>query len=282
MKNKISILIASSLLSTSLCAIEWGMSTGIQDFVVQNIVDDNANDGISAGDSHTAGVSIGMYLNHTNQYGVNFALKGETFIDHDTDHLDPDHIPVWFKFSLGANGPIIKINDNNSFKWHIFMDNMQNTVSCVERRIRQNYGVGYNFNGAGFTLDAKLYAGFYYIELDDDTPVNRGYTRQETDDGEAANMFEVVMSYKLSEKWFMEGSFKNYQSNAGFEKLETDYSALVTYQNDWFGEGSSLNLSAEYNKYDLSRFYRPSVGVAIVPFDNDMLVQAYVTIPFND
>jgi hypothetical protein len=285
MKKRLSVLVASLLLSSSVSALEWGMSAGMHDFVVQDIVNDTAADGISAGDSHTLGVNVGVYLNHTNDYGVNFLAKGEAFLDHDKDELDPDHIPVWFKFLIGANGPMITMNENHSFKWYVEMDNRQNTVSCIEREIRQNYGVGYEFKSGGFKFDINGYLGFYYIELDDDTPVARGYTRMQTDDGEAANMLEIAMRYEFDKHWVIDARVKDYNTNAGYTKLETDYIALVSYKSDWWGEGTSLNLNIEYNKYDFSRFTldNPATeGRPIVPFDNDMLVQAYVTIPFGD
>ena len=282
MNNRLVIVTASLMLSSALSAQEWGISAGMHDFVVQNIVNDHPKDGISSGDSHTLGLNVGMYFNHTNDYDVNFSAKGEAFLDYDKDDLDPDHIPVWFKFVLGANGPMITFNDNHSFKWYVVMDNKQNTVSCIEREIRQNYGVGYDLKAGGFTLDLNMYLGFYYIEIDDDTPVNRGYSREQTDDGEASHMFELAMSYEFNKHWYVEGSYKNYSTNAGSQRLETDYIALLSYKSDWWGKGTSLNLNVEYNDYDFSRFTDASVGVPILPFDNDLLVQAYVTIPFND
>jgi hypothetical protein len=285
MKYRVSLLVSLLLLSSSASALEWGMSTGVQDFVVQDIVNDDPNDGISAGDSHTLGVSIGMYLNHTNKYGVDFFARGEAFVDYDTDHLDPDHIPIWFKFAVGANGSMIKLNENSSFKWYVVLDNKQNTVSCIEREIHQYYGLGYELQSGGFTLDLNAYLGFYYIELDDDTPVNRGYTRAQTDDGEASHLLEATISYEFNKSWFIKGTFKNYRANAKSQKLESDYIALLSYKSDWWGQGSSLNLNVEYNNYDFSRFTlynADTLGRPIVPFDNDMLIQAYIKIPFSN
>jgi len=283
--NKLATLLSLLLMSSSASALEWGVTTGVQNFVVLDVVNDYYADGLNAGDSYTPGVSIGMYLKHTNEYGINFLARGEAFVDYDTDHLDPDHIPVWFKFVVGVNGPMITLNANHSFRWYVVMDNKQNTVSCIEREVRQNYGVGYDLKVGGFSLDLNAYLGFYYIELDDDTPVNRGYTRAQTDDGEASHLLEAVLSYRLNKNWSIRGSYKNYRANAGSEKLETDYAALMSYESDWWGEGSSLNLNIEYNDYDFSRFSidnSDTLGRPIVPFENDMLIQAYLTIPFND
>jgi len=104
--------------STSLNAYEWGMTAGAHDFVVQGIVDDTAADSISAGDSHTLGVNVGVYIDHTTDSGIYIGAKAEAFLDHDKDELDPDHIPLWFKFMVDVNGPMIKFNENHMFKWH--------------------------------------------------------------------------------------------------------------------------------------------------------------------
>ena len=284
MKNiiKSSAVTAMLLLgsTSTLSAVDWGMIAGAHDFVVQDITNDTNADGISSGDSHTLGLNVGMYVDHTTDYGIYMGAKVEAFLDHDKDELDPDHVPVWFKFLIDVNGPMIKFNDNHMFKWYVLVDNKQNTVSCIEREVRQNFGVGYDFNAGGFKLDLNAYAGFYYIEIDDDTPLHRGYTRQQTDDGEASNLLEIEMSYDIAKHWYVYGGVRHYSANAGFEKLETDYQAVLSYKTDWWGKGTSLNLNVEYNDYDLSRFQVQTLP--ILPFDKDVLVQAYVTIPFQD
>ena len=280
--KKTLLLISTLLMSHSLSAFDIDLSAGAHDFVVSNISNDTPNDGISAGTSHTLGLNIGIIANHTTPSNIHLMAKAEAFWDRDKDHLDPDHIPIWFNFIISADGPMYTINIYNHFKWYVLMDNKQNTVSCIERQVRQHVGAGYEFNYNGFTFDTNVYMGFYYIEMDDDTPVARGYTRQDTDDGEASNIFELKMAYKLNKNFTLSGYAKQYSANARLQHLERDYELLVRYKNlDFLAKNSSLNFEIKHSKYNLDRFFRDPPGIAILPFDNDTLIQASVTLPLK-
>jgi len=254
----------------------------VHDFVVADIVNDSPDDGIKSGTSHTLGLNIGLIARHTTSSDIHFLAKAEVFLDRDKDHLDSDHIPVWFAFSFDVYGDMYRIDEQNQFKWYVAMDNKQNTVSCIERQVRQHVGVGYEFNSDAFTFDVNAYAGFYYIEFDDDTPVARGYTRQDTDDGEASNVFEIKIKYDFSKNFACSGYAKQYSANTGMENLERDYEILMVYKNASFLlEHSRLNFEIKHAKYSLERFFKNPPGIPILPFDNDTLFQASVTIPLN-
>ena len=282
-KFVVSIALAFGIFTSTLQAVEYNLSVGLHDFVVSDIKNDVAADGIDSGTSHTLGINTAIYVKHTTPSGIKMLAKAEAFLDRDKDHLDADHYPVWFDFLITLDGKIYKINDNNSITWHVLMDNKQNTVSCIEREVRQHIGAGYEYTKGGLRLEASGYVGFYYIEIDDDTPSARGYTRQDTDDGEASNVFSLEGDYKFNADWSLSGYARNYAANAGFETLEKDYELRLTYAGavDTFGKGSTLNLKIKHSAYDFGRFYRPSVGVPILPFDNDTLIQAYVTVPLH-
>ncbi len=282
MKKKLSFFASALLLSGSLFAFDVDMSVGAHDFVVSDIVDDTPKDGISSGTSHTLGVNIGIIARHTTPSKINFLAKAEAFLDNDNDHLDPDHIPVWFVFLFEADGNLYDVNENNRFKWYVLMDNKQNTVSCIEREVRQHVGIGYEFATQRVKLDLNAYLGFYYIEFDDDTPVARGYTRQDTDDGEASNVFELKMAYDFTKNFSLSAYAKQYSANTGMENLETDYELLAVYKNAPFlVENSSLNFEIKHSRYNLDRFFKNPPGIAILPFDNDTLIQASVSIPLD-
>lgn len=222
-----------------------------------------------------------MYVKNTTASNINIFAKFEAFLDYDKDHLDPDHIPVWFDGLIDIDGAIYSINDKNLLKWYVVFDNKQNTVSCIEREIRQHVGLGYEYKNDTFSLATNAYLGFYYIEMDDDTPVNRGYTRQDSDDGEASNAIEVELKYTINKEWSLYLKAKRYMANAGFATLEDNLESLVTYKTDFLTQNSSLNLKVKYVKYDLDRFYRDPPGVPILPFDNETLIQAYYSMPIE-
>ncbi len=282
MNKKLSLLATAFLLGNLLHAFDVDMSVGMHDFVVSNIVNDTPDDGIKSGTSHTVGLNIGIVAKHTTPSDINFLAKAEAFWDNDRDHLDPDHIPVWFAFLFEVDGKIYKMNENNQFKWYVLMDNKQNTVSCIEREVRQHVGVGYELVRERLRFDLNAYLGFYYIEFDDDTPVARGYTRQDTDDGEASNVFEVKLAYDFTNSFSISGYAKQYSANTGTESLERDYSLLLVYKNAPFlAEKSRLNFEIKHVRYNLDRFFRNPPGIPIVPFDNDTLIQANAIIPLN-
>jgi len=268
---------------TPLQAVEYDVSIGLHDFVVSDINNDNVNDGIDAGTSHTLGINSAVYVRHTTASGIKMLAKAEAFLDRDKDHLDPDHIPVWFDFLVSIDGKIAKINENSDFTWHLLMDNKQNTVSCIEREVRQHIGAGYAYHKGGLELEASGYFGFYYIEIDDDTPSARGYTRQDTDDGEASNIISLEGSYQFNSVFSLSVYMRNYAANTGFEDLEQNYEIHLVYKGvqESFGEGSSLNFKIKHSAYNFDRFYRADIGVPILPFDNDTLIQAYVTVPLQ-
>ncbi len=281
-RNKLSLVLSSILLSSIVSAVDFEASVGVHDFMVTDIKNDVAADGISSGTSHTLGVNAAIYVKHQTKNDIKFLAKAEAFLDRDKDHLDPDHIPIWFDFLLDINGPIYTINENNSFKWYILMDNRQNTVSCIEREVRQHFGAGYEYKNGGFSVDFNAYAGFYYIEIDDDTPGARDYSRQDTDDGEASNVLEVEAQYDFNKNWSLYANVKRYAANTGMENLEDNVEALLTYKgNEFLSDGATLNFKVKYVQYNFDRFYRSDIGVPILPFDNDTLIQAYVTLPIS-
>ncbi|OQX60085.1 MAG: hypothetical protein B5M52_01155 [Helicobacteraceae bacterium 4484_230] len=224
-------LLAPFLFSSAVSAVEYKVSAGLHDFVVIDIVNDVPADRISAGTSHTFGINTAIYVKHQMERGIKFLAKAEALLDNDKDHLDPDHISIWFDFLLDINGPVYSINDNHSFCRYVSADNKQNTVSCIEREVRQHFGLGYEFAKGGLTLDINAYTGFYYIEIDDDTPVARGYTRQNTDDGEASHMFQIKGQYDFNKDWSVRADVRRYATNAGAETLESNYEVFLACRN---------------------------------------------------
>jgi hypothetical protein len=258
------------------------MSVGTHDFIVNDISDDGLLDHIPSGTSHTFGLNLGVLAKHATPGGIHILAKAEAFLDRDKDKLDPDHYPVWFDFLVDVDGVVKNIDTHNRLQWYVYMDNKQNTLSCIEREVRQHLGMGWVYYDSDFFIAFNGYIGFYYIEIDDDTPVARGYNRMELDDGEASNSFEIEGKYRLNTQWSLYAKAREYRANTGFESLETNYEFLIDYKakkDELLAEGVSLHLKIKYTKYNFERFNLHNVDM--LPWDNDMLVQAYATIPWE-
>ena len=275
------ILLFIAFVTTSLNAYNFEATLGIHDFMVRDIKTNNLPSHIKDGTSHTLGGNIGIVLRHQTKNGINIYAKAETFVDNDKDKLDNDHIPIWFDFVVDIDGIISKYNQNNEFKWYVYLDNRQNTVSCIEREVRQHLGVGWRYFNRNFEFALKGYLGFYYIEIDDDTPVSRGYNRMDLDNGEASNVLEAKIAYQITKDFNIMAKAKRYSANAGFKEMESDYEVRMRYENiDFLTDGASINFLVKYAKYNFDDFNEGHT-LPILPWDNDTLIQTFVSFPVN-
>lgn len=80
-----------------------------------------------------------------------------------------------------------------------------------------------------FEFGANAYLGFYFIEIDDDTPVNSDYKKGELDDGESANLFELTSKYQYSDNVSMSLKGRYFSSNTGLPPSEQNIDFSLTY-----------------------------------------------------
>jgi len=274
------LIVGASLLGSSLSAVTYEASVGVHDFIVTDIETGGVPEHIKDGTSHTLGLNVALWVKHTTDKNIHILGKAETLFDRDKDELDADHIPIWFDFLLDIDGPLYTLNENNHLLWYVYLDNKQNTVSCIEREIRQHVGLGYAYTNNKFMAAFNAYAGFYYIEIDDDTPVARGYGREDTDDGEASHVIEFETSYQFTDNFSVYAYAKRYAMNTGGEALEDDFLVQFDYKNaDFLNDNVGLHFKVRYINYDFDRFNKKGLP-PMLPWDNETLVQAYATIPF--
>ena len=267
-------------LPTGVYALETNINYGAHDFVVSNISPSSLHGG---GTSHTIGINAGVSAKHDTTSGVTLGGSADFYLEHNKDHLDPDHVPIWFRLHLFANGNISKVTENTDLKWHVDLGNKQNTASGVEREIKQFYGLGLDYNRENYHLAFNSYGGFFYLEIDDDAPREyAGYDREDLDDGTSAMSLKLEGNVKLSEDFFLSSHFQNWSSlGVGSDWLENEFFADISYNsNDWI-KGSRLHFSATYTKYNLSGFYRSDLGKPVLPWDNDTLLHVYISVPWK-
>lgn len=266
------------LLTMNLRATEAGLSFGAHDFIVSNINTPEFNNG----DSHNFGVNFGIFVNHTTPSGIVLKADAEIFFEQNKDNLDPDHAPIWSKINFSGDGPIYNMSDNFSIRWLVDLQNRKNTLSAVELELKQFYGVGIDYNNGLVHLALNGYSGFFYLEIDDDVPVSFGYNTEDLSNGTSAVSLMLDGSIKLTQNFELSGYLQNYSNiSTGRERLENQFMVKVSYDTGALIDLSKVHLKVEHTQYNFDVYFRDDIGVPVLPWDNDTLLQAYVTIPWK-
>ena len=93
--KKVLITMCLGTLSLVVHAVETGITIGAHDFVVTDITPSTIYDGST---SHNFGVNASAFIEHTTEANIVLGGTADFFLEHSTDHLDPDHTPLWYKF----------------------------------------------------------------------------------------------------------------------------------------------------------------------------------------
>ncbi len=248
MLKKPLLALAISTLSLQASETDIGLSYGFHDMFVSNITRSSLHGG---GTSHTLGVNTSIFVEHRTDSDIVIGGSEEVYFDRDQDHLDPDHIPIWFKFNVYADGPLIRMTDSFNFMWHLNFQNKQNTTSGIEREIKNMYGLGLDYSPSSFHLALNAYAGFFYLEIDDDAPIQysktqaKQYERSDLGLGTSSLSFKLESSWNMTENFTILGHVQNWSSTGvGSGWLENEYVAEINYATDGWIKKSKLHLRA--------------------------------------
>ena len=266
------------LISLSANAFERGINIGISDYIVTDINPNPFYDGTT---SHTFGTNAGVFFKHTFIEDITVGGSADFFLEHHEDHLDSDHLPLMHQIQLYSFGPINKTSKD--LRWLVDVRDKENTVSGIEREIKTFFGAGINFNNEESHIAFNLYAGFFFLEFDDDAPGEyAGYERLDLDDGTPAFSTMIEGSTKLSDRFTFSGSATNWsRMEGGAEWLENEFMAEINYASgDWI-KGSAIHFSVLHTHYNLAIHYRENLGKPILPWDKDVLVRLYVSLPWG-
>jgi len=278
MTNILRTLLLTPLLAGNLHAADIGLSFGAHDMMVSNI-DTPEFDG---GTSHTLGADLGLFANHETERGIRIDAVLDFYLDRDTDHLDPDHIPFWYKFRFDVDGPLYQINQKITLRWLIEMKNKINTVSSIEREVKQFLGADIEYKSSDLYIALKGYSGFFYLEIDDDAPAPYGYERRDLGNGTSAISLMLDTRFNLTEALLLKASIQNWSSvGVGSSWLQNEFIVDLSYSTDQWIKGSKVHLNIDAIKYNLDPYYRADLGVPVLPWDNDTLVKSYMSIPWK-
>jgi hypothetical protein len=259
-------LLFAALLLTGTAAsgetADWRYSVGVHDFAVPDV------------DSDTYGINGSVSVDKRTEAGRHVYGYIELYVDHDQDDLDPSRIPIWWQIHLGTDGDLWQ-GDRTRLGWTANVDTRMNTASSVEREIFAMPALVAAYDSNVFRASAQAAAGWFFFEIDDDVPKSRGYVRE--DRGAFRNStlgysLGADMTLKLGASFAVSGQAQEWWDNHDW--LQTRYKVSLSMAAGQSHEQSSeFVLSADFNEYNLDPFFRPTVGVPIMPWDNDVMIR---------
>jgi len=243
-----------------LASIDWRWRLGLTNFRVE--------------DSNTFGVGVAVKGLYETAHGVQMKLFLSTIVDNDRDHLDPDHIPVWFKNYFRAEKALVTFGRDFSLAATLDLNHKMNTVSSIEQSADLMPGIKLDFDAAKIGLFAKFSAGGYYLEIDDDLPeIYSDYRREDLANSEFAWSQEYHARWSITERFIVNGKYKDFRNTDG-ETLETREKLKLSFR---LNPHQLVAFAVEKTEYNLEQFTRSAGdnGLQVLPFNQDTFYQAY-------
>lgn len=255
---RISSSVALALASASGKAADWQYSAGLHDFAVDEV------------DSHTYGITAGVSGSERTETGKHFFGSFELSWDHDKDDLDPDHIPIRWQLHLGTDGVFWQPSSRVDLGWTADLNTRMNTVSSIERQIQALPALLATYKGEAVQASARAGVGYFFLEIDDDVPKDRGYVRDDLRNTTFAGSLAADAAIGLAAGWKLVGRAQGWWD--GSDWLQTEYSAELHLDVDRLAKRGELVLSAEVNEYNLA-IYQSAAELPILPWDKDLLIK---------
>lgn len=248
--------------ASAAVAQDWRYSVGVHEFAVPDV------------DSHTYGLNGSVSMDKRSDSGRHVFGSFDIFWDHDKDHLDNDHIPIWWQLHLGSDGDFWRGN-RMRLGWTADINTRMNTVSSIERQITALPAFVVGFDGQTLKASIEAGAGWFFLHIDDDAPREQGYDRSELKNSTFAYAATAKLTLKLGESWAISGRARGWWDS--HDMLESQYQAALRVDaSSWIGGGSmkqpALVLSADYYKYNLDVYNHPNAP-PVLRWDDDLMIR---------
>jgi hypothetical protein len=248
-----------SLTSTASASAEERRlySIGLHDIAVRDV------------DSHTFGITAKLLIDEQTKFGIHLLGDLDVFWDHDKDHLDPDHIPIWWQLHAETDGQLWRSNAGFHIDWLVDANTRANTVSSVERQIAVLPAIAARFDGD--KLHASLVGGYgyWFLEIDDDAPKERGYEPEGLRKTTWAESLGCEMTFRGTGSVSVVARAQGWWD--GNEWLYAHYAGELHLSSARWVRASELVLAAELNKYNFDLYNQPGL-VPILPWNDDVLL----------
>jgi hypothetical protein len=191
----------------------------------------------------------------------------DVYLDRDQDHLDPDHIPVWWETDLGIDGKFFSGTRKMFVGWAVTQDTRMNTVSSIERQLHLLPAVEAGFAGDWVHASLKTGIGYNFLEIDDDAPRLRGYDRTNLRQTGSAGAVTADTTFRIGDAWYVFGHAEEWRDSDDW--IQTQYVAGFRVATQRWGKGSEVAFSVESNEYNLDRFSTPGLP-EVLGWDDDL------------
>jgi hypothetical protein len=250
------LLAFPALAATSSGAeIERRYAIGVHDIAVRDV------------DSHTYGITAALILDERTASGAHLFGDLDLFWDHDQDHLDPDHISIWWQLHAGSDGELWR-STGFHLDWIADVDTRANTVSSVERQIAALPALAARFDGDRLHASIAGGYGYWFLEIDDDAPRERGYERDGLRRTTWAESLSGEMTFRVGQSVTIIGRAQEWWD--GSEWLYAHYAGELHLSTDRWISRSEIALNAELNEYNFDPYNKPGLP-SVVPWNDDML-----------
>jgi len=250
------VALACALASSTGEAAQWTYELGVHNMVVRDV------------DSTTWGLSGRAEVDDVTEAGRHRYGIFDVYLDHDEDHLDPDHIPVWWQTDLGIDAKFFQGSRKMFVGWAVTQDTRMNTVSSIERQIHLLPAIEAGFAGDAVRASVKTGIGYNFIEIDDDAPRLRGYDRTNLRQTTSAGAVAADTTFNIGSSWEVFGHGEEWRDSDDW--IQTQFITGFRVAADRWGKGSQVAFSAEYNEYNLERWQLPGLPT-VLGWDDDLM-----------